>query len=93
MFVNETKTETGLILEVHGWLDNLTSTDFQKIAEAIDYDSIQELTLDLEALNYMTSAGVRQMLILKKKLGNKPFHLVNMRDNVREVLTIIGFLD
>ena len=32
-------------------------------------------------------------LILKKKLGGKPFHIVNMQDNVREVLTIIGFLD
>ena len=53
---------------------------------------IQKLTLDLEKLEYISSAGLRVLLAAHKEMTKKGgMKLINVNEIVMEVLEITGF--
>ena len=54
----------------------------------------KELVLDLEKVPYISSAGIRALLLLLKTIeGHGRMKLINVREEIIEVLDTIGFLD
>lgn len=80
-----------LILELKGRLDTNTSADLDKALEGdIKEDKV---ILDFKELEYISSAGLRILLSLKKRLDqdNKNLEIHNINDVVKEVFEVTGF--
>lgn len=90
----QTKKEShALIFAVKGRLDAVTAPEFETSAfSAVDQGDVTIL-IDMSALDYISSAGLRSVLALMKKL--KPLNgrliLFAMQDQVKEVFAISGF--
>jgi anti-anti-sigma factor len=56
-------------LKLTGELDSLSARVFQTEIEKISNQSIDVLVLDMENLNFMSSAGLRVLIYSKQKIG------------------------
>lgn len=80
-------------LALAGRLDTLTAPELEAEISAM-FPTVQTLTLDMEKLDYISSAGLRVILKTQKALAQKAgLKLINVSDNVREVFEITGFSD
>ena len=76
-----------------GQLDTLSSPDLEKEITNILEGNAQNVVLDGGKLTYISSAGLRLLLILQKKMGQKggTFVLRNIQDSIMEIFKITGF--
>ena len=77
-----------LTVALAGELDTLTSPELDR--ETQDLGDVDEVVLDLKDLAYTSSAGLRVLLGLKRRLGGRPLKLENIGVEVREVLDMTG---
>lgn len=89
-----TKTQNGdaVTLLVEGRVDTNTSPELQKaILEA--FQRAKNLTLDLEKVLYVSSAGLRAFLIGQKTAVSKgaTMELIHVAPAVKTVLDSVGF--
>ena len=89
-----TKNQNGdaVTLMVEGRVDTNTSPELQKaILEA--FQTAKTLTLDLEKVVYVSSAGLRALLIGQKTATSKgaKFELIHVAPTVKSVLDSVGF--
>ncbi|MEE1335314.1 STAS domain-containing protein [Methanobrevibacter sp.] len=81
-----------LLLLIDGRIDTITSQELEKeINEELgDFES---LTLDFNDLKYISSAGLRVLIITQKKLNdeNIPFEIINVNGTVGEIIQMSGF--
>lgn len=56
-------------MTLNGELDSLSARVFQTEIEKIANQSIEALVLDMENLNFMSSAGLRVLIFSKQKIG------------------------
>lgn len=84
----ETKT-----LALIGRLDTVTAPELEAEISAI-LPTAESLVLDMEKLEYISSAGLRVILKTQKALAQKAgLKLIHVSDEVREVFEITGFSD
>ena len=80
-------------LALEGRLDTLTAPELEAEISAM-FPTVQTLTLDMEKLDYISSAGLRVILKTQKALEKKAgLKLIHVSDEVREVFEITGFSD
>ena len=80
-------------LALEGRLDTLTAPELEAEISAM-FPTVQTLTLDMEKLDYISSAGLRVILKTQKVLTQKAgLKLIHVSDEVREVFEITGFSD
>jgi len=80
-------------LTLHGRLDTVNAPQLEsKIKEQKD---ITELTLDFKGVEYISSMGLRVLLQAKKTMKSEgvKMKIINMRDSVREIFEMTGFLN
>lgn len=89
----EKKAENGVTFVLDGRLDTVTAPQLEKqLDETIE--NAASIVLDLEKLEYISSAGLRVLLKAQKAMKNeKSLKLKNVGDAVMEVLEITGFAD
>lgn len=76
-----------------GRLDTVTATELEAEISAI-LPTAESLVLDMEKLEYISSAGLRVILKTQKALTQKAgLKLIHVSDDVREVFEITGFSD
>lgn len=83
-----------LIVRPGGRLDSSSSPEFERlVTEQLDA-GCQRLALDFSRLDYISSAGLRVVLLAGKKLraSQGRMVLVSLQDMVREVFDMSGFL-
>jgi len=90
----QTRTEgNATVVAVSGRLDAVTAPEFEKnIREVIDNGNIY-IVVDFEQLDYISSAGLRGLLLMAKLLNAKAGHacLANVTGNVKSVFDMCGF--
>ena len=92
MTIAETRREGMVQLDVEGRVDTNTSPELQKrILQAFQKGST--VILNLEAVDYISSSGVRALLIGQKTASSKggSMKLMHVRDSVRKVFDMTGF--
>jgi len=94
MNVYEQRRADTLILQPTGRLDSLTSQDLQNELSRRISDGDTVIVLDLKDLEYISSAGLRVLLLAGKELKarNGQLALCALKENVREIFEISGFI-
>lgn len=96
MAFNLTEESAGdvLVLSVSGRLDSTTAPDFEQGLLGHLDRSQSRMVLDCTDLEYISSAGLRVILMgaKKAKLAGGQLVLCGLRESIREVLAISGFL-
>lgn len=93
MEINEHIEGNIIILEPNGRLDTNTSDEFEaKLVGLIDEEELR-LVIDLIHVDYISSAGLRVLLMAAKKLKimNGSIVLCSMSNHIKEVFDIAGF--
>ena len=74
-----------------GRLDTTTAPELESFLEE-NYDGAEALLFDCENLSYLSSAGLRILLVAQKKSGGK-MKLINVCELVMDVIQMTGFAD
>lgn len=84
---------SSLTLKLTGRLDTTTAPELEAAVDSALAD-VQELILDMECLEYISSAGLRVLLKAQKTLAAKgSMKLIHVNDDIMEVFDITGFVD
>ena len=82
---------SALTISLVGRLDAVTALELDKEISA-SLAGVDDLTLDLTDLEYISSAGLRLLLKTQKRMDKQgAMRIKNVRENVREVLDMTGF--
>lgn len=95
MEIIRNQEDTNLTFTLKGRLDTTTASDLEKaLAEMINED-IEEFVMDFTDLEYVSSAGLRVVLVAQKKMNALGGSMVirNVNESVLEVFEITGFVD
>ena len=77
---------------VTGTVDNNSSGELNKLLLSLDYTNL-DLTLDFRNTEYITSAGLRVLLIARKKLSDDTMRIINVNESIGQVFEMTGFSD
>ncbi len=93
MTIVKKQEESKLLLSVEGRLDTTTAPELEKELKA-SLDGVSALTLDLEKLDYISSAGLRVLLSAQKIMNRQgEMKLVHVGETVMEIFEVTGFSD
>jgi len=91
MTIETSQNKDVLKFSLTGRLDTLTAPDFEKCIPLLD-SSIHEVVVDCTQLDYISSAGLRVLLMFRKKLGSEGIlKVTGVNAVVKETLTMTGF--
>lgn len=89
-YVKTTTEGNTAVYEVGGRLDTMTAPELlQKFNDSTPSEFI---TLDAKNLDYISSAGLRVLLIMSKS-AKEPVRVINYSDSVKEIFNVTGFAD
>lgn len=92
MDITKQQTEKHLSLLISGRLDTNTAPELDQVIQQIG--DITDLTLDLEDLEYISSAGLRVLLVAQKMMKEKgKMEIINAKPQVIDIFTVTGFID
>lgn len=91
--IDKKQEQETLNIALEGRLDTTTAPELENVLKD-SLDGVTELILDFEKLEYISSAGLR-VLLSSQKVMNKQgtMKLIHVRDEVREIFEVTGFLD
>ena len=76
-----------------GRLDTTTAPELEKELKA-SLDGITELSFDLAALEYISSAGLRVLLSAQKTMNRQgTMKLTHVNETIMEIFEVTGFSD
>ena len=82
-----------LIAKTDGRVDGANAREIQSALEAAIDDNTSAVILDMERLSYISSAGLRVILLTAKSLQgrNAKFAVCSLSESIQEVFEISGF--
>lgn len=93
MTIEIKRNSTEMTIEIVGRLDTITAPVLEKTI-ADNTEGVNSLILDMNGLDYISSAGLRVLLGAQKKMQKiGSMKLVGVCENVMEVLEMTGFAD
>jgi anti-sigma B factor antagonist len=86
--VNEAK-----VVQFEGHLDSNTSQEAENCLNDLLAQQTNNILVDFEKLDYISSAGLRVLLSTAKQLkaSNGKLHLCNLNETVQEIFDMSGF--
>ena len=93
MNVEARREGTSLVLRADGRVDGTNASEFQVAMKSEIVETDRVVVLDLSALTYISSAGLRVVLLIAKDLQRQGAKLAacSLTDPVKEVFVISGF--
>lgn len=93
MDINKIKNNNEITIELTGRLDTTTAPKLEQVLPELT-ENIKTVILDLKHLEYLSSAGLRIILLLQKKMNKQGQMIVkNVNETIMEVFEITGFVD
>lgn len=94
MEVKVEKNDNFNLMQVSGRLDSTTAPEFEKHLLPM-LESGKENLVDFKELSYISSSGLRVLLVAAKQMSdsNDKLSLIAMQDHIKEVFDISGFTD
>ena len=93
MTISTKKESNALVLTVGGRMDAVTAPELEKSLSEFIVQGEKNFLINLSALDYISSAGLRSILACAKRLKEKDGKLVfsGLQGHVKEVFSISGF--
>lgn len=94
MTINKIEDGTKLTVQVAGRLDTTTAPQLeQELKKSLE--TITDVTLDFQGLEYVSSAGLRVLLSAQKIMNKKEgtMTICNVNEIIMEVFEVTGFCD
>lgn len=93
MTLNLKRNDNEATIEIVGRLDTVTAPALDKMINE-ELEGITNLTLDMNELEYISSAGLRVLLSTQKKMQKLgEMKLIGVCETVMEVFEMTGFTD
>ena len=80
-----------MTIQIDGSIDSITSSELHKELSVLEIEKADEVELDFSRAHYISSAGLRELLVLQKRFGKKKLKIRNADSNVLEILSVTGF--
>jgi len=91
MEITSKREEGKVTMEITGWLDTQTAPQLGEALSQLD-DNVTSLVFDFSKLEYISSAGLRQVVTAYKKMADKEgFKIINVSNEVFDVFRLTGF--
>ena len=93
MTINKTQNGADLEIALEGRLDTMTAPELeQELKQSLK--GIENLTFDFSKVEYISSAGLRVLLLAQKALhGQGGMKITHANEIVMEVFEVTGFAD
>ena len=92
MTITKTQNGSSVTMNVEGRLDTTTAPELDKEITALA--DANELTIDFEKLDYISSAGLRVLLSAHKTFSKKGgMTITNVNEIVMDIFDVTGFKD
>ena len=74
---------------------NITSSNANELQDAVasEPDGTENVIIDIKELEYISSAGLRVLLSLKKRCKTMPFSIINANEEVMNIFNVTGFAE
>lgn len=93
MTISKIAEEDKLTIALEGRLDTTTAPDLEAFSKE-NLDGVENLVLDFDKLEYISSAGLRVVLSLQKEMNKKgQMTVANVSSEIMEIFEITGFSD
>ncbi len=90
MKITDSKDNDTLTIAVEGSIDSNTAPEFEAAIKR-ELASCSNIIFDFKQLSYISSAGLRILLGVRKLMGNRGMKLINVNDTVEEIFEVTGF--
>ncbi len=90
MTITKELNGSDLVMAIEGRLDTLTAPELETEFKTA-LKGVSSLSLDFGKLEYISSAGLRVLLLAVKTLGEGCVKVVNANEIVKEVFEVTGF--
>lgn len=87
MNIEKTVNGTTAVISLEGWLDTKTAPELEAAVSELPAE-VKELTLDLAKTEYISSAGLRQIVAIHKKMDS--FIVKNVSPELMEIFKMTG---
>ena len=92
MEINKVKTGNNLVIMLSGRLDANTAPELEK--EIQDLDGVEKLLFDFKNLEYISSSGLRVLLVCQKKMSAYGgITIKNANEDIKDIFDVTGFYD
>lgn len=93
MTINKELSHTTLTVSIEGRLDTTTAPELEAALKESLTD-VSELIINMEKLEYISSAGLRVILSLQKIMSKQGSMVVTgVRNEIMEIFEVTGFTD
>lgn len=95
MIMNVVKKQEGseLLMEIEGGIDTTTAPELNEILNS-SLNDVENLILDFKKVDYISSAGLRVLLVTYKEMSKKGSMVIrNVNDNVMDIFSMTGFIN
>ena len=81
------------VVAVEGRMDAVSAPEFEQSLNALIAEGVLKIVVDFENLDYISSAGLRSVLVTAKKIQSKngSIVVVSLHGTVKEIFEISGF--
>ena len=91
--IEKTTNASELTVSLTGRLDTTTAPELEKELKA-SLDGVSALTIDMAALEYISSAGLRVLLSAQKIMGKQgEMKVTHVSETIMEIFEVTGFSD
>ncbi len=92
LVINVNKNGNKVTVATEGVIDTETASNLSATLLELDYSNL-DLTLDFDKTDYITSVGLRVLLVARKKLTDDTMRIINVNEPIEHVFKVTGFSD
>ena len=90
MEIIKQKNGEELLIQLVGELNSVTASSLEESLKG-EYNGLKSLVFDFAKLDYLSSAGLRVLLVAHKMMKNGQMVIKNVNTQIMEIFTITGF--
>ena len=93
MTITSSHADDAVVLRINGRLDAITAPEFESTCQQCINPQTRKVVLDFEGVEYISSAGLRAILLIGKtvKAGGGVLGFSGLRGAVKDTLEMVGF--
>lgn len=93
MNIEQKREGASLTLSLEGRLDTNTAPQLEAVVKA-ELDGITEVVMDFEKVSYLSSAGLRVLLMAQKRMNSQGSMVIrHVNKTVHDIFELTGFLN